>query len=240
MKKCYEGVNISHVNQFTLNFMNNLYLLTQTAAPYFRNQGIKIHYKKGQLFVRPEDSAQGIYYLVSGQVLIYATKTDGSEQIIGIFEKGAIFGKVGSVIAQPFTTISIQALSDCIVYRLDCQQFQILLKKENSVFNSYMKQVSFNNVYILNQILILGEKNIYLRVVAELLLLANYYGDLKGKSCTLRIILTQAQLAQILCITREYVSKMLKKLKSRELIAVDREGRISIPNFEKLKKEFDL
>lgn len=220
--------------------MQKLNLLTQTAVPYFQKNGIKIDYKKGQLFVRPEDSAQGIYYLISGQAQLFATKIDGTEQIIGIWEEGAIFGKVGSVIPQRFTTISTRALSSCVVYRLDCKQFQTLLEKEPAMSVAYMQQVAFNNIYVLNQILTLGERNIYLRVVSELLLLADYYGDPCGKGCVLRIVLTQEQLASVLCITREYLSKMLKKIKLKKLIVVDKEGRISIPNLAGLKQEMDV
>ena len=59
--------------------MQKLKILTQTALPHFREYGLKINYKKGQLFVRPEDTAQGIYYLASGQALLFASKGDGVE-----------------------------------------------------------------------------------------------------------------------------------------------------------------
>lgn len=171
--------------------------------------------------------------------MVYATKKDGSQQIIGIWEKGAIFGKVGSVIDQRYTSISIQALSNCVVYRLDCKQFQTLLESDTAFFTAYMNQVAYNNVFILNQILTLGEKNIYVRVISELLLLADYYGDLDQKSCTLRVVLTQGQLAELLCITREYVSKMLKRMKLNKMILVDKDGRITIPNMIKLKEALE-
>lgn len=219
--------------------MKNLHHLTQNAMPYFIKKGLKMDYKKGQLFVRPEDTAQGIYYLSSGQTMVFATKKDGSQQIIGIWEKGAIFGKVGSVIDQRYTSISIQALSNCVVYRLDCKQFQTLLESDTAFFTAYMNQVAYNNVFILNQILTLGEKNIYVRVISELLLLADYYGDLDQKSCTLRVVLTQGQLAELLCITREYVSKMLKRMKLNKMILVDKDGRITIPNMIKLKEALE-
>jgi len=219
--------------------MQRLKLLTQAMAPYFKKDGLRINYKKGQLFVRPEDSSQGLYYLDSGQALLYTTKSGGVEQIVGIWEEGAVFGKVGSVMSQPFTTVSTQALTDCVVYRLSCDQFQNLLNKKRPVLEAYMKQVSFNNIYILNLVLNLGERNIYLRVISELLLLAEYYGDCHDRGYTLRIILTQEQFANMLCITREYLSKTLKKVKDKKLVVINKKGRIRIPNLTALQQEME-
>lgn len=214
--------------------MEKLNSLTKTALPLFKKYGIKMTYKKGQLFFRPEDSAQGIYYLDSGQAIVFSAKENGLEQIVGIFEEGAIFGKIGTVVSQPFTVISTKSLTDCTVYRLTCEQFQILLKTEPTIFDAYMKQVSFNNVFIINQILILGERNIYLKLLSQILLLADYYGDNKKSGCVLRIILTQEQMANMLCITREYLSKTLKKIKLKKIIVVGKDGRIRIPDMNRL------
>lgn len=220
--------------------MQKLKILTQTALPHFREYGLKINYKKGQLFVRPEDTAQGIYYLASGQALLFASKGDGVEQIIGIWEEGAIFGKVGSVIPQRHLTTYTQALSDCLVYRLDCNQFQSLLQNEPAFVSAYMQQVSFNNIFILSQSLTLGERNIYSRIISQLLMLSDFYGSIKGNSCKLRVVLTQEQLAAMLCITREYLSKTLKKIKLKKLIMVDKNGNITIPSLANLKKELEM
>lgn len=219
--------------------MEKLNSLTKTALPLFKKKGIKMAYKKGQLFFRPEDSAQGIYYLDSGQAMVFSAKENGLEQIVGIFEEGAIFGKIGTVISQPFTIISIKSLTDCIIYRLTCEQFQTLLNTEPTMFDAYMKQVSFNNVFILNQILVLGERNIYLKLLSQILLLAGYYGDNEKSGCVLRIVLTQEQMANMLCITREYLSKTLKKIKLKKIITVGKDGRIRIPDINILKREIE-
>lgn len=219
--------------------MEKLSSLTKTALPFFKKSGVRMTYKKGQLFFRPEDSAQGIYYLDSGQAMVFSAKENGLEQIVGVFEEGAIFGKIGTVISQPFTVISTRSLTDCTIYRLNCEQFQTLLNTEVAMFDAYMKQVSFNNVFILNQILVLGEKNIYLKLLSQILLLAGYHGDNEESGCTLRVILTQEQIANMLCITREYLSKTLKKVKLKKLITIDKNGCIKIPSIKKIKQEIE-
>lgn len=219
--------------------MDKLNLLTKTALPFFKETGIKILYKKGQLFFRPEDSPQGIYYLDAGQVVVFSEKENGLEQIIGLFEEGAIFGKVGTVISQPCIYISARSLTNCVVYRLTCEQFQNLLDTESVVSDAYMKQLAFNNVFILNQILVLGEKNIYLKILSYLLLLAEYYGNSGKSGSILRITLNQEQMANMLCITREYLSKTLKKIKSKKIITIKKDGRIKIPNVKLLKLEIE-
>lgn len=217
--------------------MEKLKTLTKEASIFFRKNGVKINYKKGQLFFRPEDSAQGIYYLESGQVMAYSMKEDGTEQIIGIWEEGAIFGKIGTIIYQPLTIISTQAITECEVYRLDCQEFQKLLDNNSEISGAYMKQVSFNNVYILNQVLVLGEREIYIKVLSQILLMAGYYGHEVNSEIVLRISLTQEQMANMLCISREYFSKTLKKIKIKKLITIDGRGQIKIPSIKKIEEE---
>lgn len=221
--------------------MEKPHLLTQHLASYFHQHGIKMSYKEGHLFTRPEDHAQGIYYLESGLAMLYTTKSDGTEQIIGIWEKGAIFSKEGTVMTQPNIIMSIEAFTKCTVYRMESHIFRTLLTQHHHVLEAYMRQVSFNNVYILRQVMILGERNIYLRVIDNLLLLAEYYGDVDQKGgYTIRILLTQEQLASMLCITREYLNKNLKKIKTKKLINISKKGKIHIPNITLLKQELDI
>jgi len=219
--------------------MQNNYTITQAIVPFFQKDGLKITYKKGQQFFRPEDNAQGIYYLESGQAILCSTKMDGGEQIVAIGEKGTIFGKIGSVMAQPLVNISTKAITDCVVYRLGCQEFLQLIETEPLAFKAYMQQVSRNNVYLLSQLLILGEKNIYARVIAELLFLAEFHGNKHGQSCTLRIKLTQEELANILCISREYLNKTLQKIKTKKMIS-NKKGCVEIPSLVALKNEIEV
>jgi len=209
---------------------------TTDAAPIFYKEGLKIEYKKGQVFTRPEDTSQGMYYLDSGQVLVHTAKSDGLEQVVAVFEKGVMFGKPGSLMPQRITLISITALTDCVAYRLSGEKFN----KHPQLLMTYMRQATLNYLYLLNQILVLGERNIYNRVISELLLMADYYGNPQGKGVTLRVALTQEQLSNMLCITREYLSKTLKKIKTKKLITIGEEGRVTIPDITILQRELGL
>lgn len=210
--------------------------MTRSILHFFQKDGLKITYKKGHQFFRPEDSAQGIYYLKSGHAILCSTKTGGHEQLVAIGEEGTIFGKVGSVLDQPSVNISAQSITDCVVYRLSCQKFQQLLETEPIAFKAYMHQVSRNNVYLLSQTLILGERDIYSRVIAELLFLAEFHGDKLGNRCTLRVKLTQEEFANMLCISREYLSKTLKKMRLKKLIT-DQKDKLEIPDLSALQTE---
>ena len=222
-----------------MNMPNRSLEITHEAAPFFKEGGQKIAYKKAQLFVRPEDTAQGIYFLEEGQVLVYMTRANGTEQIVGVWEKGTIFGKVGSVMPQRFTPVNMEALTDCTVYRINQKQFLKLIDTNKAVNDSYLKQTLFNNIYAMSQIFVLGEKNIYTRVIAQILLLSDYYGDVNGEECTLRIFLTQEQLANMVCISREYLSKMLTKIKKKKIITLNKLGFIQIPKLSLLQREME-
>lgn len=218
--------------------MDDIKTITRPIVKFFYEKGIKILYKKGEHFFRPEDSVQGIYYLESGTALLYSPKANGLEQIIAIGEEGNIFGKVGSVMRQPQAHIFAQANTDCIVYRIACGDFLKLIETEKSACEAYMQQVARNNVYLLAQIQILGEKDILTKVMGELLFLALHHGDMEGASCKLRVTLTQEQMANMMCVSREYYNKTLKIVKKKEMIDI-KKGRIVIPNLSALQKEYD-
>jgi len=154
-----------------MNGMKTSLFQTLAALPYFQQHGLKMNYKKGQAIVRFEDTAQGIYYLDKGQAYIYIIRDDGSEQIVAFFEEGTVFGKAGSLLPQLFTPLHCQAMNDCLVYRIPCEEFSSLLSTNKEVLVSYMRQVSYNNIFFINHIIHLGEKNIYRRLIATYLII---------------------------------------------------------------------
>lgn len=201
----------------------------------FHKHGILISYKKGQLFVRSEDTAQGVYFLESGQVLTVVPHDLGYEQILGIFEEGSIFGKVGSVIPQKHSAVNIEALTDCIVYRLSCEEFQNFIRKDAAFLAGYMRQVSLNNAYLLRLVSVLGEKDLSVRLVQGLLLLSDLYGEFEGDACTLRISFTQEQFASYLGMSREYFNKIINGLKKLKVIRTSESGNLIIPSLAALR-----
>jgi len=217
--------------------VNYFTVIPQHVEDIFKTDGILINYKKGQLFVRFEDTAQGIYLLKSGQALAYSPKNSGHDQLIGIFEEGSIFGKVGSVLPQRFINTSIQALTDCEVFRISCDKFINYLKNDVILADAYMRQVSFNNIHVLSHLIILGEKDLYTRVVKGLVMLVDYYGTREHDKATLRISLTQEQLSSLFCMTREYLNKILQELKNKKLVTVTKSGYVHVPSVKLLQEE---
>jgi CRP-like cAMP-binding protein len=209
--------------------------LTKNAEKYFREQGIKISHKKGQIFDRPEDTLQGIYFMDRGQVLFYHLSGEGYEHLIGVFEEGSIFSKAGSIHVQPVTPLYLESLTDCVIYRLDVDKFMSLLENNREFLLAYLSQVSYNNVFLLKLLLVVGEKDIYLRIVKWLQLMSIYYGDATDDKCVLRMRLSHQQIANCLRITREYLGKGLKEVKKNGLVVMD-DHQIIIPSLKALSK----
>ncbi len=51
----------------------------------------KQNYKKGELLIRADDQPQGIFYLKSGTVKVYAISKKGDELVVNLFKPKAFF-----------------------------------------------------------------------------------------------------------------------------------------------------
>lgn len=142
--------------------------------------------------------------------------------------------------SQPETTISIRAHTDCIVLRLTLEQFKNLVASQVEFLHAYLKQVSFNNIFLVNYSLCLGEKNTYCRLISALLLMAEYFGDPTPKGVRFRVIYTQQQLANMICLTRECLGKNLKQIRQKKLLTVGGEGELFITDLAAMRAELAM
>lgn len=213
--------------------------LTQPITPFFERFGTKIIYKPNQSFDRPEDSMQGVYLMIAGQALIYTVKSDGISQIIGMYEEGAVFARPGGLINQPQIYQHLEALTNCVVYRMPLDVFQTIYTTNKEFLGIYIKQIALMNMYIVERVITLGENDALKRIVRWLLFMEKYYGDTKGNQSTLRISLTQEQIASFTSLTRESVNKYLQLLKRKKQIKIQK-GKISINNLEALRDQIDI
>jgi CRP/FNR family transcriptional regulator len=73
------------------------------------------------------------------------------------------------------------------------------------------------------------------KVAHGLTFLAKEFGTKGASGTTLQLPMVYQDLASILGLTRETVARSMSGLKSRGLISIDRERRISVPDIEELR-----
>ncbi|MFQ3577381.1 MAG: Crp/Fnr family transcriptional regulator [Cytophagales bacterium] len=190
--------------------------------------------KKNETIDLPHDDKERIYLLKHGTIKLIRIDEDGEEQLIDILQKGDIFGEIG-LDKNGNHSDFIKVVSDeailCTFFRDKLEE--LMVKKPDFAIN-YIKFIGFNYTKLKN-----NYKNIFFKdAKTRLLLLLNTIIEkekLNNNPLTLPNYLTQKDLAQLICITRQSIITLLKELENEGILEYTQKE-IKVLNYEKIKE----
>ena len=169
-------------------------------------------FKKGSLLHYPGDGRLSVMSLDSGKAKIYSLNADGDEQIIDVMQKGDIKGEE-SLFDSHGDDFFIEALEDSTACSINSRDFQNLLKRSPEM-----------SLHMLNEFgkrLVTAQRNAVRRNSLEagprLFATLCDYADEAG-SATFTLPLKKKDLASLLGITPETLSREFAKLKHEGII----------------------
>lgn len=190
-------------------------------------------FKKGQLLIRAMEEPKGIFFLREGLVKMYAISKKGDESVLTIFKPYSFFPMSWAInnskniyFFETMTPVTANIVSkDKIIKYLE-KNPDILLNLLSRVYKG------LDGVLLRMNYLMSGDA--YSRLVAELVIEAKRFGEKNNTHLKMRI--SENDLAIESGMTRETVSREIKKLKNKGLISIkDRE--LTIPSLTKLEQE---
>lgn len=189
--------------------------------------------QKDELIDLPYSDKDRIYFLKQGTIKLIKVNDDGEELLLDILQKGDLFGDLNlenqSDEHEFFKVISNEAII-CTFYREKLEE--IMYKKPDFALN-YIKFIGFNFKKIKN-----SYKNILFRdAKSRLLLLLDMIiekENIQTPSCNLPNYLTQKDIAQLICTTRQTVISLFKELENEGLLSYSQKD-IFIPDIQKIK-----
>ncbi len=189
--------------------------------------------KKNELLDLPFSDKERIYFLKNGTIKLLRLNKDGEETLIDILQKGDLFGDLN--LEHPtdnneyFKVVSDEAII-CTFYR---ERLEDVMHKKPDFALNYIKFIGFNFKKIQN-----SYKNILFRdAKTRLLLLLNMIiekEEVERDSFVLPNYLTQKDIAQLICTTRQTIIALFKELEQEGFIQYDQKE-IVIPKVEKIK-----
>lgn len=189
--------------------------------------------KKNELLDLPFSDKERIYFLKSGAIKLLRLNSDGEEMLIDVLQKGDLFGDLN--LEQPtenneyFKVVSDEAII-CTFYRERLEE--VMHKKPDFALN-YIKFIGFNFKKIQN-----SYKNILFKdAKTRLLLLLNMLiekEETESNTYVLPNFLTQKDIAQLICTTRQTIIALFKELEQEGYIQHSSQE-INIPNVQKIK-----
>lgn len=176
-----------------------------------------------------------IFLLKKGRIKLTVTDEAGNESVEDLLERGDLFGVLT---LEPDTTYTTEAkvLSDeVLICSFTVADFENLLLKYPELALSYTKFVGFKMRRIRNSYQNLMRKDAKSRLLYFLNDWSEKDGVKTGSTVTLENFLTQADISQIICSSRQTAVQLLSELENTGVITYNRKE-ITFPNYADFKK----
>lgn len=174
-------------------------------------------YPKGSVILFEDDPGDALYLVSSGQVKVVLIGEDGREVILSVLGEGAFFGEMALLDDEP-RSAHVIAMEDSVVLALRREDFRTRLRASPEVAIALLRELSRRLRRADDQIGSLVLLDVNGRVAELLLRLADEEGSEK-----ITRKLTHATIAQMIGSSRETVSRTMRDLQDRGLIAVTRQ-----------------
>jgi len=185
---------------------------------------------RGQVFLWEGDASTICASIVSGVLKVSSATADGREQIVGLLFPGDFVG-------QPFReelSLTVTALSDASLCTYPRARFEAVLDDHVRLERLLLQRTMTALDEARTRMLTLGRKTAGERVAGFLLEMANRCGD-EADGQSFDLPLTRGQMADVLGLTIETVSRQLTNLKTAMAIALPSSRGITIVDRDRLE-----
>ena len=193
--------------------------LTPEQKNLVADQSAIIHYAKNELIHSEGDASQYVWMLISGKIRIYKEGIGQRQQIIRLLKPYDIFGYRATIANEPYNS-SASAFEPCVVYRLDSESFNRLVKDNGEfcyqIMQMMAKDLAISEINTVN----LTQKHIRGRLAESLLQLKANYGC-EEDGVTLAIRLPREDMANMSNMTTSNAIRTLSQFAQDGLIAID-------------------
>lgn len=188
---------------------------------------------KGQVFIKPGDKFEYIYFLKSGFVRAYTTTPKG-ENTINLFKPLFVMSVIHFV-SQHRNDYSFQTITPVEVFVVPFSDFRKFLESNKDLSLAIM-DFFFGSLlnYFVNQGNIVNG-NAQNKIASVLLQLTHDYGDIKNTKLVVNFPATHRIIANLVGLTRETTSVQMSKFQKMGIISAKRTQFI-VNDLEKLKK----
>lgn len=190
------------------------------------------HYKrakKNTYLFKQHEKLRCMYFLVHGKVKIFKSNSQGKEQLVNLYCGNDIFPHIGHYFHTKTYPANALNLQDADIFTVSAEHIEQLLLK-TPVLTLYFLQAMGEKVVDLQSRLeekLLGTTTE--QIAGLLIRLADKHGQpLPGEKIRLNEIFQNTDLANMIGITRETVSRTMTAMYAEKVIEKDEKGRLII------------
>ena len=177
------------------------------------------HYPKGSLILSQGDAGEALFLISSGQVKVGVVAEDGREVILSVLGPGSFFGEMALLDDEP-RSAHVTAMDDTTLLQLRRDDFRSRLSSAPELAVALLRELTRRLRRADDTIASLMLLDVNGRIAHLLLELAREEGGESGTRITRR--LTHASIGQMVGASRETVSRTMRNLVLRNVVAVTR------------------
>jgi CRP-like cAMP-binding protein len=172
---------------------------------------------KGHIFIFPQEDPKNIFHLISGKVKVYDINQHGVEIVVMEYNPPSFFPMSWAINESP-NDFYYGAKTDITARQAPLKETLEFLKSNNDVLFDLLSRVYKGSNIILRRMAHMMGGSATTRVLYELAIEGKK--EAKNSVGTHGIILGETELAARAGLTRETVSRIMKDLKKKNLVAV--------------------
>lgn len=173
--------------------------------------------KKGEILIRADEEPSAILYLKNGRVKEYAISHKGNEIVVGVFKPISFF-PMSWAVNKTENHYYYEAIEDIDVWKAPADDVVTFVKNEPDVLLDLLKRVYHGTDGLLMRMTYLMSGNAYAKLIAEILIHMRRFGS-KNQDGHMSVTVTEVDIAAYAGLTRETVSREIKKLKDKGLVS---------------------
>ena len=174
--------------------------------------------KKGDIIYFSSSDLPRVFLLKKGNIKIVSIDEDGNETIKDIIEKGDLFGELELDSDRNSNEYAKALTDDIIICSFLLSDFEDLLLRNPGLALSYTKFVGLKLKRIKNNYANLVSKDAKTRLLTFIKDWAARDGKKEGNKVTIQNYLTQNDIAQIICTSRQTATVLLNELEENGLM----------------------
>ena len=198
----------------------------QKIKDFFSQYKIR-RYDKGQIMIFPGDDPQHIFYIVSGVVRMYDVSYRGDEIVVNIFKSPAFLPMSWAINKTP-NEYFYQAAGPVEVRLAEPDEVLTFVKENPDILYDLMSRVYRGTDAMLQRIVHLMGGSAKGRLMYEILIECRRFGENKPDGISI-ISITETELAARAGLSRETVSREMRKLIAEQLLTI-KSGTITVKN----------
>lgn len=191
-------------------------------------------YNKREIIIKPYDPPKGVYFLKSGLVKMYTISKKGEELILNIFKPNSFF-PASWVVNESENLYFFETVNKVKLTIAPKDKTYIFLKDNPDIVFDLLQRLYKGLDGILTRMSYLMSGDAYSRLIAELIIEAKRFGT-KPKNKQITLKMSERNLSEETGLTRETISREIKKLKAKKLIKL-KGKKIVIENVDNLIEE---